>query len=163
MNCRNIRKRLAPYQDGELSADERKLISAHLQECPSCRDVYAEMEDAWRSLDHIREVEPSPQFYRNLSRKIHAVPEGPRLGFSWLWQLFPAPVATFAILLIGLSLGIFLGNFIATEGQGSFSQQIARNEEPARLDYFKAFAPTPPGSIGDGYLRLANASEEQTK
>jgi anti-sigma factor RsiW len=163
MNCHHIRKKLASYQDGELSAEEREQVSAHLDACPSCSHLYAEMEKAWKSLEIIQDIQPSPIFYRNLSGKIHAASGKRRWHVSSLWQLFPTPAATFALLLIGLSLGVFLGNAVVTEGQRPAHHQTASAEAPARLDYFKAFAPVPPGSLGDRYLQLASAAGEHKK
>lgn len=164
MNCRQLRKRLVAYQDGELGPEEKALVSEHLQSCPSCRSIYTEMEDVWQSLDMVPEIEPSPEFYEHLSQKIHVpAKQHHRLWPSWFLEFFPSPAATFAILLIGLSLGIFLGNYIAADGQLAFSSQTARNEAAPRLDYLRAFAPAPPGTIGNGYLQLANTMEGHAK
>jgi anti-sigma factor RsiW len=163
MNCYQFRKKLAPYQDGELSVEDREQVSAHLSICPSCGQIYAEMENAWKSLDIIRDVQPSPIFYQNLYRRIHAASDKRKWRFPSLWQLFPPPAATFALLLIGLSLGVFLGNSIVTEGQGPMNHQNIYTEASVRVDYFKAFAPVPPGTLGDSYLRLASATEDHAK
>ncbi len=72
MRCHRIQKRLAAYQDGETDGDERELIAAHLEGCPACRSAYAELEQAWQSLEKIPEIHASPGFERRLSERIEA-------------------------------------------------------------------------------------------
>jgi predicted anti-sigma-YlaC factor YlaD len=164
MNCRRIQKKLSAFQDGELNADERVIVSMHLQNCPFCRSVYADMEEAWQSLNVITEIEPSPGFNRDLYRKIHtAANQHQRQWFPWLLQLFPTPAATMAILLIGVLLGAFLGNSIVTVGPLSIGNQISYSQTLREVDFFKAFDPTPPDTLGNNYIIMASATEEYPK
>lgn len=72
MRCHRIQKRLAAYQDGEIAGEERELISAHLEGCPACRSAYAELEQAWQSLETIPEIQASAGFERRLFERIDA-------------------------------------------------------------------------------------------
>jgi anti-sigma factor RsiW len=164
MNCRQIRKKLTAFQDGELNADDRALVSAHFQSCPSCRSVYAEMEEVWKSLNMINEIEPSPGFYRNLYWKIHTpATNHQRRQVPWFLQLFPTPVFALALLLIGLGLGAFLGDAIVTVGPWSIKNQTGYSQTLRDFDSFKVFAPLPPGTLGDSYVRMASATEGYAK
>jgi len=164
MHCRQIQKKLTAFQDGELNADERVLVSTHLRSCPSCRSVYADMEEVWQSLDMINEIEPSSGFYRHLYWKIHApANHHQRQWFPWFLQLFPTPVVTLELLLIGLLLGAFLGNAIVTVGTWSIRHQTSYSQTLIDVDPFKVFAPIPPGTLGHSYLRMASATEEYSK
>ncbi|MFN8178292.1 MAG: zf-HC2 domain-containing protein [bacterium] len=46
-HCREIEPLLSPYVDGELSADDRRRVEAHLAGCEACRATLA----AWREAD----------------------------------------------------------------------------------------------------------------
>jgi predicted anti-sigma-YlaC factor YlaD len=163
MNCRRIQKKLTAFQDGELNADERMLVSTHLQSCPSCRNVYDEMEKVWQSLNMIQEIEPSPRFNRDLYWKIHASANQQRRWLPWVWQLFPAPAVTVAILLIGVSLGAFLGNSIVTLEPLSIRNQTSYSQTLRDVDFFKAFDATPPDTLGNSYFKMTSTTEEYTK
>ena len=164
MNCRRIQKKLTAFQDGELNADERLLVSTHLQCCPSCRSVYADMEKVWQSLNAINEIEPSPRFERDLYWKIHTSPnQHQQQWFPWILKLFPTPAATIAILLIGVSLGAFLGNSIVTLEPSSIRNQTSYSQALRDVDFFKAFDTTPPDTLGNSYLKMTSTTEEYPK
>jgi len=81
MNCEHIRELLGPYLDGELGADERKAVDAHVAVCLSCAQELADLRmvnatgtmkffpepphDYWKNLTQsvmgqIRELDPAP-------------------------------------------------------------------------------------------------------
>jgi predicted anti-sigma-YlaC factor YlaD len=164
MNCRHIQKKLTAFQDGELNADERLLVSTHLQCCPSCRSVYADMEKVWQSLNMIDEIEPSSRFNRDLYWKIHTSANQHRhQWFSWVLQLLPTPAVTVAILLIGVSLGAFLGNSIVTLEPSSMRNQTSYSQTLSDVDFFKAFDSTPPDTLGNSYFKMSSTTEEDTR
>ena len=164
MSCRNIQKKLTAFQDGELNADERILVSTHLQSCPSCRSVYNDMEEVWQSLNMIDDIEPSPRFNRDLYWKIHSsTNQHQRQKFPWFLQLFPTPAVTIAILLIGVSLGAFLGNSIVTLEPSSIRNQTSYSQTLRDFDFFKAFDSTPPDTLGNSYLKITSTTEEYPK
>jgi predicted anti-sigma-YlaC factor YlaD len=164
MHCRHIQKKLSAFQDGALNADERVLVSKHLQSCPSCRSVYADMEKVWQSLNAINEIEPSPTFERDLYWKIHATAnQHQRQWFSWVLQLLPTPAITVAILLIGVSLGAFLGNSIVTLAPSSIRNQESYSQTLSDVDFFKAFDSTPQDTLGNTYFKMTSTTEEYTR
>ena len=164
MNCRHIQKKLTAFQDGELNADERVIVSTHLQSCPSCRSVYDDMEEVWQSLNMIDEIEPSPRFNRDLYWKLHtSANQHQRQWFPWFLQLFPTPVVTIAILLVGVLLGAFLGNSIVTVKPWSIRNQTSYSQTLRDVDFFKAFDPIPPDTLGNSYIIMASTTEEYPK
>ena len=42
MNCKDSRSAFFDFQDGALSAEDKKAVEDHLSKCPSCRAVLAE-------------------------------------------------------------------------------------------------------------------------
>jgi len=164
MNCRHIQKKLTAFQDGELNADERMLVSTHLQSCPSCRNVYNKMEKVWQSLNMIQEIEPSPKFERNLYWKLHtSANQHQPQRFPWFLKLLPTPAVTIAMLLIGVSLGAFLGNSFVTLEPLSIRNQTSYSQTLKDVDFFKAFDSTPPDTLGNSYLKITSTTEEYPK
>ncbi len=162
MSCRQIQKMLVPYQDGELGAAEQSRISNHLQDCIVCRQYYAEMEKAWQSLEGIQEIETSPSFYGHICKKINNPPKHYFWRhFQWVIPLFPRPAVTFALLLIGVLSGAFLGNVIVKEW--SEKNQVIYSQAPIDIHSINSFALAPPGTLGNGYLRMVRFSEDLKK
>jgi hypothetical protein len=164
MSCRQIQKKLSAYQDGEIDGKERERIVAHLTECPACRSAYAELEHVWQSLDMVNEIEPSPGFYRHLYCKIHTpAANHQRQCFPWFLQLFPANVFAVVLLLTGLLLGAYMGNAFVKSGSWFIKNQSGYSQALMDVDFFKAFAPTPPGTLGNSYIKMASATEGYPK
>ena len=166
MNCHRIKKRLAAYQDGEIGGKERERISAHLRDCPSCRIVLAELEQVWQSLEKIPEIQASPGFERRLFARVNAVPD-PRSWWrfpwaSWIYRAYPASAMAAVLLLVGTLLGGYLGNAVVS-GLSSAPAQVHASRTDTGIVSFWVFAAAPPGTLGDGYLRIAHFTEEYRK
>jgi anti-sigma factor RsiW len=166
MRCHRIQKRLAAYQDGEIGGEERERISAHLEGCPACRSAYAELEQAWQRLEKIPEIQASAGFERRLFERINAVPE-PRSWrsfpwVSWIYRVYPAPAMAAVLLLVGTVLGGYLGNALMS-GFSSAPAQVHASRAGTDIVSFRVFSAAPPGTLGDGYLRMAHFTEEYRK
>ena len=166
MRCYRIQKRLAVYQDGEVGGKERERIAAHLEGCLACRSAYAELEQAWQSLEKIPEIEASAGFERRLFERINAVPE-PRSRWrfpwvSWIYRTYPAPAMAAVLLLVGTVLGGYLGNALVS-GLSSAPAQVHASRAGTDIVSFRVFSAAPPGTLGDGYLRMAHFTEEYRK
>ena len=167
MICHHVQKKLSAYQDGEIAGEERERIAAHLEECPACRSAYAEMKQVWQSLEKIPEIEASAGFERRLSERIRAIPE-PRSRWRFPWVLWvdqwrPAPAMAFGVVLIGIALGAYMGNLMVGNDSRPVLSQAGYSQAGTDIHSFKAFAAVPPGSLGDGYLRMANFTEDRRK
>jgi anti-sigma factor RsiW len=166
MKCHRIQESLAAYQDGEIGGRGRERIAAHLEQCPDCRNVYAELEQVWQELEKIPEIETSPGFERRLFAGIRTTPEPRSLwGFSWLsWvcRAYAAPATAALVLLVGLALGGVLGNALMT-GFASSPAPMQISRADADIVSFRVFAAVPPGTLGDGYLRMANYTEDNRR
>jgi anti-sigma factor RsiW len=166
MRCHHIQKRLAAYQDGEIGGKERDRIAAHLEGCPACRSAYTELEQAWQSLEKIPEIQASPGFERRLFERIDAVPE-PRSRWrfpwvSWIDRAYPAPAMAAVLLLVGTVLGGYLGNALVS-GLSSAPAQVHAARAGTDIVSFRVFSAAPPGTLGDGYLRMAHFTEGYRK
>ena len=167
MRCHRVQNKLSAYQDGEIDGKERERIAAHLERCPACRSAYSELEQAWQSLELIPEIQASPRFNQRLLERINAVPEPrSRWRFSWVsWadQWRPVPAMAFGVALIGIALGAYMGNLLVGSDSRPVLSQAGYSQAGTDIHSFKAFAAAPPGSLGDGYLRLANFTEDHRK
>ncbi len=166
MRCHRVQKKLSAYQDGEVGGKEEERIAAHLEGCPACRSAYAELGQAWQMLGKIPEIEASDGFERRLSARIDAIPEPHTWWrFHWgpwveQWRLAPAMAAV--LLLVGAALGGYLGNALVS-GFSSAPAQVQVSSVSTDIVSFSAFAAAPPGSLGDGYLRMAHFTVEDRK
>jgi anti-sigma factor RsiW len=50
MQCERARELLSPYLDGELSAQERRAVAAHIEGCPACAGEAADFQRIGRTL-----------------------------------------------------------------------------------------------------------------
>jgi anti-sigma factor RsiW len=153
-------------EDGEIGGKERERIAAHLEGCPACRSAYVELEQAWQSLEKIPGIQASSGFERRLFERINAVPE-PRARWrfpwvSWIYRAYPAPAMAAVLLLVGTVLGGYLGNALVS-GLSSAPAQVQASRAGTDIVSFRAFAAAPPGTLGDGYLRMAHFTEEYRK
>jgi len=158
MICRNIRKRLSAYQDKELSSDEQDRIKSHLQGCQDCSKRYAEFQHTWKVLGEVPEIYPSPAFYLELRKKIAALNNRRFFpGLRQAFQFFPAHLATITLVLAGLVVGGYTGNFFFQEGLISHQ---GHQSDYSRLDVslasIRVFDPIPPGTLAHGYVRMAS-------
>ena len=97
MNCDEIKKELDSYHDGELGADLRARIEAHLAGCAECRVGLKAIDSIEKLVMKAPEAEISPWFEQRLMNRIRAE-EGRRWIFGALAR--PAFAASAALLLI---------------------------------------------------------------
>jgi predicted anti-sigma-YlaC factor YlaD len=162
MRCRNVQKKLSAYQDKELKPREQEEVSRHLVSCQSCREQYEKFERVWQGLGELKEIRPDPWFYPQLVKKLKEPREGrsiPRL--QWAFRLLPAPAIASILLVIGLLVGTYLGNILAR--CDFFPLQTSRSFQETTLTSLQVFDPVPPGTLADGYLRMVNYMESDSK
>jgi len=59
MNCSRIEELLVPYLEGDLSADDRRAVDAHVASCADCRASLATFMSLEESLGTLKETIPS--------------------------------------------------------------------------------------------------------
>lgn len=162
MKCRNVQKRLSAYQDGELRVDEQDRIKAHLLDCPACRKQYETFLHIWDALGDLPDIQSSPEFYLQLRKRISGAYEKryfPRL--RPIFQILPSPLAMVTLLLVGLVMGIYLGNVLFDGGLILFQgRQPGYAQEHVSLASIRTFDTVPPGTLAHGYLTMASYQEE---
>ncbi|MEI9475572.1 MAG: zf-HC2 domain-containing protein [Deltaproteobacteria bacterium] len=135
MKCHNVQKKLSAYQDKELKPREQEEISTHLLSCQSCREKYEKFEQVWQTLGELEEIHPDPWFYPQLVKKIKEPCEGRPIPLPrWASRLLPVPAIVSILLVIGLLVGIYLGNTLARYDLFPFSHiQTSRSSEETTL------------------------------
>jgi predicted anti-sigma-YlaC factor YlaD len=162
--CRSVRKKLSAYQDGEVSSAEKDAIDAHFCTCKACRKQHEALLQTYRMLRGLPEIEPAP----GLSRRIVDSATRAQEPF-WIripgeaFRLFAAPAAIVTLAAAGLFIGTMLGN-VLTEGPLHSSHPLSASfsDQALTLASVRVFDTTPPGSFAEGYLKLANQSQEIT-
>ena len=86
MNCREINLKLYLYADGELAAEEKRAVEAHLAECSACRALLSALEQENELLGVATsapswDVERLEQLEKRLLQKVEP-------GQPSLWQEF---------------------------------------------------------------------------
>jgi hypothetical protein len=114
MECRDIQKKLEAYLDGELSPEQGKIVSDHLESCPVCQ---AEWESLCKLNDIVAETEgldPGTESWQRMTDRIrHGITE-PRIPktspfMDWLnWLLSPR----YAVVKVGAALAVVAFAFV---------------------------------------------------
>lgn len=116
MKCAEVRIKLSEYLDGELSAEERKVVESHLEGCDECRRELQELERAVGHVHSLEEVEPPPWFAQNVMQRVRAEAE-PKKGL--LRRLFhplhvKLPAEALAVALVAVA-AVYVFNAIRPE------------------------------------------------
>jgi anti-sigma factor RsiW len=162
MKCRHIQKRLSAYQDGELRADEKDRVKAHLMDCPECTKLYERFVHTWDALGDAPHIQPGPEFNLQLRGRISGAGRKrfiPRLQPAF--QILPSQLAMAALLFMCAAMGIYLGNVLFEESLISFQgRQTGSAQEHVSLSSIKTFDTIPPGTLAHGYLKMVSYQEE---
>jgi predicted anti-sigma-YlaC factor YlaD len=163
MKCSKVQKKLSAYQDNQLEPLEQEEVRNHLLSCRACREQYAEFERVWQTLGELKEIQPNPWFYRQIVRKIKEPRERGLLPtLQHVFRLSRAPIAVSIILIIGLLAGTYLGNILARCDLFPF-QSNAISDSSGVLTSMRVFDPAPPGTLAEGYYRMASYKESESR
>jgi anti-sigma factor RsiW len=157
MDCHSVVSRLSAYQDHELAVSDREAIESHLSGCPSCKEQFLKLQQAWEALGSLPDLNVSPGlFYRQIQRRLNdtrnAPVQVPTFG-GWFQRLLPTS-AVASLVALGIVLGAVAGNSLV----GRSSAQPSAHED-SLLSSLSVFDPVPPGSVADGLNRLMAANE----
>ena len=162
MKCRSVQKKFSTYQDRELKHQEQEEISRHLLSCRSCREQYAEFEKLWQTLGEMGEIHPDPWFYRQIVGKIKEPRKQGLLSLQHVFQVLRVPAIASIILIVGLLAGSYFGNILARWNLFPFQNNPLSNSE-GLFTSLKVFDPAPPGTLAEGYYRMASYKESDSR
>ncbi|MEN6622359.1 MAG: zf-HC2 domain-containing protein [Smithella sp.] len=160
MDC-HFKKYLSAYQDGELGPEEQVTIMNHLKNCQSCHEYYAELQQVWSAFEKVKKISPSTGFSRRVFARIDAERHEPDFIEKLVSAIRPLPAVGSLITVLGMGLivGIFLGNNLANPDRIRNSNQKNYAVEDPDFNAFRVFAPNPPGSLEESYLKMTKYKE----
>jgi anti-sigma factor RsiW len=155
MKCSHIRNMISSYVDDELTPDERKVFTSHIQNCPACLEELEEVQSV-HALFASAETYSAPLGFT--TRVMAHLEEREEAGFSRLWRLitgrpFFLRTVEVAFAMVIMLIGVISGNLLVADRTPVKQMSVAENFS---LDLFQA---TPPDSIGGVYVRLAGGDQ----
>jgi anti-sigma factor RsiW len=147
MKCSRVEKLLLIYLEDELSPQEKRLLEAHLRQCPDCQATLAYLRAIPSLLASIPEREISP----SLQAKLYAIPAlmpatAKKGGFSLDWLLRPS----FQPVLAAASVFLFVLSFFLFHPDGRFLSRSINEQLHlgySRLEKIVAKAESLPGYL----------------
>jgi anti-sigma factor RsiW len=157
MNCSQARKMISPYVDDELTPDERKAFTSHIQECLGCKEKLEEIQGVHRLFASTERFEAPLGFATRVMTRVEEEEEG---IFARLWRVVTGGPAFLravevAFALVIVIIGVVSGNLLVSDRTPGRQATV---QESFSLDLFEA---TPPGSIGGAYVKLTGANDER--
>jgi predicted anti-sigma-YlaC factor YlaD len=114
MHCSKIQQKLSAYADGEVTQEEKNVISEHLQTCIQCRVELEQLLKISQSLNSIKNVNPPPYLIPHLKQKLFN--RRAKHGVRWLFTEWikhtSMPIFATACVILAITAGSTLGKFI---------------------------------------------------
>lgn len=152
MKCSEIRKKLSAYLDGEITDQEKKTLSDHLDNCLDCRNELLALRTVRKNLNIMPDIAVPPYFYTRLKQRV--ADSDQRLPILERLRQIALPGFAVALTLLALVLGNTMARIIY--------QGIANPEsstETANVFGIDAFDEYPEGSISNAYNELITGGE----
>ncbi len=158
MKCSQIRKMISPYVDNELTPDELKVFTSHIQGCPACKEELEEMQSVHQLFVSAERFEAPFGFATRVMAHLDETEEGGLFSrFRRLLTSQPVFLRTVevAFALVIVLVGVMSGNMLVADRAPGTQPTI---QETFSLDLFQA---TPPDSIGGIYVSLMGTTNEK--
>ena len=131
MTCNDIEGKLTAFQEGTLSLEEKNLVEDHLDTCPKCTSVLADLEKTAVLLKNLPDVEPPPWFTQKIMAKVREEAEHKD---SLLQKLFyplrvKIPLEAFAALLVVI-MGVYIYQSTTPETRTVVQTPQAKIQQP---------------------------------
>lgn len=116
MTCKDIKERLAAYQEGIFSSEDKSLIEAHLDTCAQCSSALADLKKTIDALKDLPEVEPPPWFTQKIMAQVREETEQKHGLLKKLFYPFhiKIPIEAFATVLVVI-IGAYVYQSVAPE------------------------------------------------
>lgn len=150
MKCKEVEKKLVFFTESELPQQTQLEIEAHLKSCVKCAQLAEKFSKIYSDLENTEEIQPTPFFWTRLKQRIAEYEASADSTTEWLNILIERlrPAIVIVILIVGIFLGYWLGNFPVSNNQ--------INEQEVALEQFFDFqvGNLPSDSIEEFYLSL---------
>ncbi len=114
MKCKEIHKGINSYLEGKMDSKNQDLFNAHLEACSSCKKLVEEVSTTLSSFDQVNKLQPDPFMYTRLMQEIE---NRSKTGLWINFQRIIQPIAAAAVLIIGMFIGIGIGNNYSMDGE----------------------------------------------
>jgi predicted anti-sigma-YlaC factor YlaD len=115
MNCDQVKQNFIGYIERTIPIGLQEEMETHLNECHACGILYQNVAATYTSFGNVPVPEINPFFYARLEHRL-AEKYQPRQKFTLrlLWKL--QPIAATFLVLIGIGIGIIIGQSISGSG-----------------------------------------------
>ncbi|HYB13725.1 MAG TPA: anti-sigma factor [Myxococcota bacterium] len=138
-----VRSRLGPYLEGDLPLQQRALVDAHLDTCPSCGEELKELRETIGLLRSLPEIEPPVGLANGVMARIHAG-EAQSTFLVRLLDGLEMLLPSRSLALVATSVGVLVLALLASgrfAEPGRVSQATAANSSPASSELALRLAP----------------------
>jgi len=158
MKCSQIRKKLSAFSDGEVSEEEKQLISEHLESCDLCRKESEALSQVSDVLGIMDEVQVSPFFIAHLKQKIAEQKAKGRVHLPFMAWIRRAliPIAATAFIFLSFLAGSNLGKTIYREHTKIMAKSDTKAVDALGVTALDEF---PEGSLGWVYNNVLIGEE----
>lgn len=107
MFTKHVTEKLSAYYNGELSPAEARAVGEHLLACPSCRQIYADIELGAQLAEQLPEVAAPVSLWSDIEALLDAPPSAAKQAsqpsrFTFRWQRL-AVAATLLLVALGVA------------------------------------------------------------
>lgn len=114
MNCKEVHHKIIQYLDGDMDEETRILFMFHLRSCSSCERLLNEIDATYILYNKRDNLKADPFMFSQITQEIENRRSTNSISFNYLPIL--RPIAAAAVLVIGIYLGIGLGEQYVAEG-----------------------------------------------
>ncbi len=154
MDCREIKRKLSAYQDGELADSQRAQVELHLKGCPDCAAALQQLNQLWEFMGNVETIESAPYFWTRFAQRWQ---ERTQPKPSWRPIFIPFQKLSFSVLVIGLlvlglAIGMFLGQNIYHHSQ--VASTVSAEQELDQVFPMTSFDDFPEQSVAQAYVTM---------
>lgn len=130
MKHKEIQKKMLRYINAQLPQEEMSEIKHHLELCKTCQKKIQILADVWKFSNSINRVQPSPILWNKISKRIDNKNQNEILVHKTKIFILHTvrPALTTAIVILGLFIGINLGNRITMSDLHNQMAEITTNQ-----------------------------------
>lgn len=128
MNCKEVYIKIIQYLEGDMDEKTRILFMSHLRNCSLCEHLLNEVDATFNLYNNRDMLKTDPFMFTRITQEIENRRSSNSLSSKYFHILRPMVVA--AVLIIGIYLGIGLGEqYVAEENNIAISDiQLMENE-----------------------------------
>ena len=159
MVCKEIRKKLKPFMDGELVPEEAASIHDHVRSCEGCRTEVESLHVMDDLLEAYPEAQVPPWFSQRVMARARDTEKESGSILSVLWRWWTRPLAWTNALVF--CAGILLGGTIFQAWSGQLQNRLITIQTEQESYSLGAFQDFPPESIVEGYWEMLPIEEDE--